>query len=381
MARIDLINVGKTLNDREGVGSGAPNLAVMPGIVSAPTGRGRASAFSIRNLDLTIPNGETTVILGPSGCGKTTLLKIIAGLIPPDSGEVRYDGVDVKDVRPGDRRVGMVFQNYALYPHLVSRTNVLSYFLFKRKTPAVAAMAAAKYQRTSELMGVELTDLLDRKPGTLSGGEKQRVALGRCITRDPAVFLLDEPFSNLDQALREKYRVNLKILLKQFSISTVYVTHDHLEALILADRLAIMDRGRIEQVGTYTEIYERPKNVFVAGFLNRHIGTPPISFVDASQVAQGHRRGDVQIGVRPEDVEVSRESRPDRIRGSIAGRLSLPMINATILSVRVGEHEVYAQAPGDTKVLAGDQVWLTFKQYHVFDGESGMRLRSHPETR
>jgi ABC-type sugar transport system ATPase subunit len=381
MARIDLINVGKTLNDREGVGSGAPYLAVMPGIVSAPTGRGRASAFSIQNLDLTIPNGETMVVLGPSGCGKTTLLKIIAGLIPLDAGEVRYDGVNVKDVQPGERRVGMVFQNYALYPHLVSRTNVLSYFLFKKKTPAVAAMAAAKYQRTSELMGVELTDLLDRKPGTLSGGEKQRVALGRCITRDPAVFLLDEPFSNLDQALREKYRVNLKILLKQFSISTVYVTHDHLEALILADRLAIMDRGRIEQVGTYTEIYERPKNVFVAGFLNRHIGTPPISFVNASHVTPGHRLGDMQIGVRPEDVEVSRESRPDSIRGSIAGRLSLPMINATILSVRVGEHEVYAQAPGDTKVLAGDQVWLTFKQYHVFDRESGIRLRSYPETR
>ena len=259
MARIDLINVGKTLSDREGVGSGGPRLAVVPAIVSAPTGRGRASAFSIQNLDLTISDGETMVILGPSGCGKTTLLKMIAGLIPPDSGEIRYDGVNVKDVQPGERRVGMVFQNYALYPHLVSRTNVLSYFLFKKKTPAMAAVAVAKYQRTSELMGVELTDLLDRKPGTLSGGEKQRVALGRCITRNPAVFLLDEPFSNLDQGLREKYRVNLKILLKQFSISTVYVTHDHLEALILADRLAIMDRGRIEQVGTYAEIYGRPR--------------------------------------------------------------------------------------------------------------------------
>lgn len=380
MARIDLINVGKTLSDREGVGSGGSYLAVMPAIVSAPTGRGRASAFSIQNLDLTISDGETMVILGPSGCGKTTLLKMIAGLIPPDSGEIRYDGVNVKDVQPGERRVGMVFQNYALYPHLVSRTNVLSYFLFKKKTPAMAAMAVAKYQRTSELMGVELTDLLDRKPGTLSGGEKQRVALGRCITRDPAVFLLDEPFSNLDQGLREKYRVNLKILLKQFSISTVYVTHDHLEALILADRLAIMDRGRIEQVGTYAEIYERPKNVFVAGFLNRHIGTPPISFVNASDVTQGHRLGDVQIGVRPEDVKVSRESRPDGIRASIAGRLSLPMMNATILSARVGEHEVYAQAPGDTDVLAGEQVWLIFKRYHVFDRESGMRRRSYPET-
>jgi ABC-type sugar transport system ATPase subunit len=372
MARIDLINVCKTLAERD--------RAVIPGMVPVPIGGRRASAFSIQNLNLTILDGETMVILGPSGCGKTTLLKIIAGLIAPDSGQVRYDGADVKDVPPGDRRIGMVFQNYALYPHLVSRTNVLSYFLFRKKTPEVAAMAKAKYQRTSELMGVELAALLDRKPGTLSGGEKQRVALGRCITRDPAVFLLDEPFSNLDQALREKYRVNLKILLRQFNISTVYVTHDHIEALILADRVAIMDRGRIEQIGTYQEIYERPRNVFVAGFLNRHIGTPPISFIDAGHLARGHRLGNVRIGARPEDVEVSREDGADRIRGIIAGKLSLPMINATVLSVRVGEHEVYAQTPGDANLVAGDQVWLGFKQYHVFDRESGMRLRSCPET-
>ena len=233
--------------------------ATRPDAGSAP-GAGRSgSAFSIQDLTLRIPNGKTLVILGPSGCGKTTLLRIIAGLIPPDSGEVRYDDVDVKDVRPGDRRIGMVFQQYALYPHMTARSNVLSYFMFRKKTPELDAMAKAKYQRTSELMGVELAYLLDRKPRTLSGGEKQRVALGRCITRDPALFLLDEPFSNLDQALREKYRVNLKILLKQFNITTVYVTHDHHEALILADLLAIMNRGRIEQVGTYQDIYEQPQ--------------------------------------------------------------------------------------------------------------------------
>ena len=137
----------------------------------------------------------------------------------------------------------MVFQNYALYPHFSSRRNVLAYFFFRKKTPELDAMAKAKYQKTSELMGVELEYLLDRRPTTLSGGEKQRVALGRCITRDAELFLVDEPFANLDQALREKYRVNLKVLLRQFSITTVYVTHDHNEALILADLLAIMDRG------------------------------------------------------------------------------------------------------------------------------------------
>lgn len=365
MARIELINVCKTLKDRER---------------TAPSGGGRGSTFSIQNLSLTIPDGKTMVILGPSGCGKTTLLKIIAGLIAPDAGEVRYDDMDVKDVPPGERRIGMVFQNYALYPHLSSRTNVLSYFLFKRKTPELDAMAKAKYQRTSELMGVELEYFLDRKPTRLSGGEKQRVALGRCITRDPALFLLDEPFSNLDQALREKYRVNLKILLRQFNITTVYVTHDHYEALILADLLVIMDRGSIEQAGTYEEIYNRPKNVFVAGFLNRHIGTVPINLIDVRYMAQGQRLGNVRVGVRPEDVEVSGEGREDSIKGIIKGKVSLPMLNTTILSIHVGEHEVHAQTSVDGNLLTGDQVWLTFKRYHAFDNASGLRLRSYPET-
>jgi multiple sugar transport system ATP-binding protein len=380
MARIDLINVCKTLRDRDRAGSGSIPTLAMPDGVSTLGGGGRGSTFSIRNLTLTIPDGQTMVILGPSGCGKTTLLKIIAGLIPPDSGEVRYDGVDMKDVPPGGRRIGMVFQNYALYPHLKSRTNVLSYFLFRKKTPEMDAMAKAKYERTSELMGVELADLLDRKPPTLSGGERQRVALGRCITRDAALFLVDEPFANLDQALREKYRVNLKILLRQFTITTVYVTHDHNEALILADLLAIMDRGWIEQVGTWQEIYNQPKNVFVAGFLNLHIGTPPISLIDAKYMAQGQGLGNVRVGVRPEDVEVSREEQEGSIKGVIAGKLSVPMINTTILSLHVAEHEVHAQTAGDENLVTGDHVWLTLKRYHVFDKESGMRLRSYPET-
>src|SRR5438093_11066032 len=379
MARVDLINVCKTLKDRERGAFASPFVPPMRDLVSMPMGGGQGSAFSIQNLSLTIPDGKTMVILGPSGCGKTTLLKIIAGLIQPDSGDVRYDGVDVKHVRPGDRRIGMVFQNYALYPHLISRANVLSYFLSRKKTPEMTAMAQAKYQRTSELMGVELAYLLDRKPTTLSGGEKQRVALGRFITRDPALFLLDEPFSNLDQALREKYRVNLKILLRQFDITTVYVTHDHYEALILADLLAIMDRGSIEQVGTYDEIYTRPNNVFVAGLLNRHGRTPPLSLLDARDMAGGRRLGDVRVGVRPEDLEVSREAREDRTRGVIAGKLNVPLLNATVLSIQVGEHEVHAQTSGDSDLLTGDPVWLTFRRYHVFDKESGVRLHTHPD--
>ena len=376
MARIDLINVCKTLDQRQRVRSGS-YAAAATGAVSA-AGVARAAAFSIQNLNLTVHDGETLVVLGPSGCGKTTLLRIIAGLIATDSGTVRYDGIDVTDLPPGERRIGMVFQNYALYPHLVSRTNVLSYFLFRKKTPELTEMARAKYQRTSELMGVDLAHLLDRRPGTLSGGEKQRVALGRCITRDPAVFLLDEPFSNLDQALREKYRVNLKMLLRQFDVSTVYVTHDHVEALILADRLAIMNHGAIEQVGTYEEIYREPRSAFVAGFLNRHVGTPPISFIEGRHMPARYRLGDVQVGVRPEDVMVSASDGDDGIMGTVTGRLSLPMMNAAMLSIQVAGQEVYAQTPADIVLAPGDAVRLDFERFHIFD-RAGARVGTYPD--
>ena len=358
MARIDLIDVGKTLAE------------------PARRGGGGESTFQIQNLSLRIPDGQTMVVLGPSGCGKTTLLKIIAGLIPPDSGEVRYDDVDVREVSPGDRRIGMVFQSYALYPHFSSRTNVLSYFLFRKKTPALDALRQAKYERTSELMGVELDYLLDRKPTTLSGGEKQRVALGRCITRDAAIFLVDEPFANLDQALRERYRVNLKILLRQFNITTVYVTHDHHEALILADAIAVMDRGRIEQVGTPQAIYEAPKNVFVAGFLNLNVGTPPLSLLDAPLLPAHREAADTVVGVRPEDVEIVPLD-DAMLRGTVASALRLPVRDTMLLTIRVGAHEIHAQIPGGVSVRPGDSIGLRFTQYHLFDKASGERLRSH----
>ena len=376
MARIELINVCKTLGER----GGAPGYEVMldaahPASRSAP-GRGRDTAFSIQDLSLTVPDGKTMVVLGPSGCGKTTLLKLIAGLITPDAGRVRYDGVDVSDVAPGARRIGMVFQNYALYPHFTSRTNVLSYFLFRKKTPELDALAQAKYRRTSELMGVELEYLLDRKPTGLSGGEKQRVALGRCITRDAALFLVDEPFANLDQALREKYRVNLKMLLQQFSITTVYVTHDHHEALILADLLAIMDRGRIVQIGAYADIYESPRNLFVAGFLNRHVGTPPLSVLDGGELAPPLRQPGAWIGVRPEDVRVFLEGGEGAACGVITERLSLPMNNASILTIRMGDRDVHAYAADDPRLGRSVTVGLGFTRWHVFDKESGERLRT-----
>ncbi len=351
MARIDLIDVSKTLTDRRGT-------------------------FSIRDVTLRVPDGQTMVILGPSGCGKTTLLKLIAGLIVPDAGRVLYDGVNVCDLRPGDRRIGMVFQNYALYPHLASRTNVLSYFLFRKKTPALDSLAREKYRRTSELMGVELTALLDRKPPTLSGGEKQRVAVARCVTRDASLFLVDEPFANLDQALRERYRVNLKLLLREYAITTVYVTHDHHEALILGDVLAVMDRGDVAQVGTAEQLYHTPKNEFVAGFLNLHTGSPPISFVDATHLPERWSLGDVRIGVRPEDVDVSTTERADGVPASVASTLRLPFKDETLIALRLNDEEIYARTSGDHRFAAHQRVWVAFKRYHVFDKPSGARLSS-----
>ena len=357
MARIDLVGVGKTLRDGAG---------------------GRAAPFAIEDVTLRVPDGRTLVVLGPSGCGKTTLLKLIAGLLAPDRGVVRYDDVDVADVPPGERRIGMVFQGYALYPHLTSRTNVLSYFLFRKKTPALDALARAKYERTSELMGVELAHLLDRKPGTLSGGEKQRVALGRCITRDARLFLVDEPFANLDQALREKYRVNLKILLRQFAITTVYVTHDHHEALILADLVAVMNRGRIEQIGTPQDIYDEPRNVFVAGFLNLHTGSPPISLLEAAAVPALAVPPDTVVGVRPEDVEVTLEERRDGLAGVVSEVLRVPPLDTMLVTLRVGAHDVHARVSSRAPVAQGDRAWLTFARYHMFDKTSGARRARLP---
>lgn len=373
MAKIELVNVCKRLKGDDK--SILPSFKTVRNMQSGTLDNYRKRPFSIENMNLDIPDGKTMVILGPTGCGKTTLLRIIAGLIPVDSGEIRYDQVNMENTPPGERRIGMVFQNYALYPHFTSKSNILSYFLFKKKTPELDRIAREKYRRTSELMGVDMAYLLDKKPTHLSGGEKQRVALGRCITRDPALFLLDEPFSNLDQKLREKYRVNLKTLLKHFNITAVYVTHDQQEALILADLIAIMNVGRIEQVGTYENIYENPKSIFVAEFLNLDIDTPAINLICGERVAQELK--EMIIGVRPEDVEVFEEKKGDCIMGTIVDMRNIPLRNATILRTRIDTNEVYVRIPLKKGPSVNRRVWLSFRKYHIFDKNSGQRLRSY----
>ena len=247
---------------------------------ATPAGEGPVNALD--DLSLTIHDGETLAIVGPSGCGKSTLLKIVAGLEEPESGRILYDGRDMSGVKPGERGIGMVFQSYALYPHMKGEGN-LGFFFKIRRRPSDEMMERIKI--TAEIMGLGFDELLPRRPGTLSGGQQQRVAIGRCIVRDPSLFLFDEPLSNLDAKLRARTRVEIKRLLRRFRITAIYVTHDQTEAITLGDRIAVMREGKIEQVGTYQELHDTPANAFVAGF----VGLPPMNLVEGWEVLAGGR--------------------------------------------------------------------------------------------
>src|SRR5688500_14963769 len=239
------------------------------------------SSSRIRALDhvnLTVPNGRTFVVVGPSGCGKSTLLRVVSGLENDYAGQVLYDGEDVRSIPPKDRYIGMVFQNYALYPNFNNEGN-LSFFFQMHKISDEETRERIRY--TSELMGIGFNELLPRRIGTLSGGEKQRMAIARAIVRAPRLLLLDEPLSNLDAKLRVQTRTEIKRLLRRFSITSLYVTHDQLKAIALADQIVIMHQGRIEQVGTYQEIMDHPVNLFVAGFL----GLPPMNLLSGGFIS------------------------------------------------------------------------------------------------
>jgi multiple sugar transport system ATP-binding protein len=238
--------------------------------------------WAVDGVDLATKEGEFLVLLGPSGCGKTTLLRMLAGLERPTSGEILIGGQVVNDLPPRARKIAMVFQSYALYPHLSVYKNIA----FPLKAQGVArAEIPGKVQWASSLFGIER--LLDRKPRQLSGGERQRVALARAVVREPSVFLLDEPLSNLDAKLRASARDELLQFQRRIGTTTIYVTHDQVEAMGLGDRIAVMQGGKVRQVGSPAEVYDEPADTFVAGFL----GSPPMNFVD---------RPDVLVGFRPE---------------------------------------------------------------------------------
>jgi multiple sugar transport system ATP-binding protein len=257
----------------------------------------------IKGVDLTVNDGEFCVFVGPSGCGKSTLLRIIAGLEDASSGDILLDGKRVNDVAPAKRELAMVFQSYALYPHLSVRDNMG--LALKQAGQPKAAIAAA----TNKAAGMLALDpLMDRRPAELSGGQRQRVAIGRAIVRTPKLFLFDEPLSNLDAALRVATRIEIARLHRDLKATMIYVTHDQVEAMTLADRIVVLRAGKVEQVGTPMDLYNNPSNTFVAGF----IGSPQMNFLDAA--ALGYSPG--LAGIRPEHLAISREG------GELAGEVS-----------------------------------------------------------
>lgn len=306
-------------------------------------------------LDLTIEDGEFTVFVGPSGCGKSTLMRIIAGLEDVTSGEIQIDDYDATHMPPAKRGLAMVFQSYALYPHMSVRKNI-AFPMRMAKIPEDEQNrrieAAAK--------ALNLTDYLDRKPGQLSGGQRQRVAIGRAIVREPVAFLFDEPLSNLDAALRVGMRLEICELHERLATTMIYVTHDQVEAMTMADKIVVLQAGRVEQVGSPLELYERPCNKFVAGF----IGSPKMNFIEGKEAEKYKAH---TIGIRPEHIDVSQD------KGTLSGtvKISEHLGSDTFFYVDVEglSETITVRASGEVGFKHGDKIFITPREdkIHKFD--------------
>ena len=313
-------------------------------------------------VSFTVADGEFVSLLGPSGCGKTTLLRIIAGLEFADSGRLSIGGREVSDVPPKDRDIAFVFQNYALYPHLTVEENV-AMGLKLRGTPAPEI--ARRTADAAKRLGLEA--LLQRRPAALSGGQRQRVALARSLVREPRVFLLDEPLSNLDAVLRERTRGELKLLFKRAKGTVVYVTHDQVEAMTMSDRVVLLHEGKIQQIGAPEELYRRPANVFAATFL----GAPPMNIVPRAEAERSGLfadmpAGDVLAGARPEELRIG-EGREAAIV------LVEPVGSHTILTLDAGGASLRAVVPGTWSGGAACKVSVPPGAAHYFDAATGAR--------
>lgn len=338
--------------------------------------------YAVRDLNLTIADGEFLVLLGPSGCGKTTTLRSIAGLERQTSGDIFIGPRLVNDLRPGDRDIAMVFQFYALYPHLTAFDNI-AFPLRAQRTPP--SEIEQRVQAVAAQLRIE--HLLRRRPRQLSGGEQQRVALGRAMVRRPQVFLMDEPLTNLDAALRADMRTELKHLQHELATTMVYVTHDQVEAMSMSHRIVVMNQGVLQQIGTPLEVYRRPATLFVAGF----IGSPPMRLIDGA-LAEGrfvdpsgsfqlalnatttqkiHESGATRlvVGLRPEEVTIAQQSPPDLV-GTVA--LREPLGDETIYDLQVGEQMLQLRAAPTLRLALGDQVPLTIDQQalRIFDRDT-----------
>ena len=330
---------------------------------------------AIEGLDLSIPDGELIVLVGPSGCGKSTLLRMIAGLETITDGEIAIGGKVVNNREPAERDIAMVFQNYALYPHMSVRQN-LEYGLKNRNTPR--SEIDKRVAEASRILEIE--PFLERKPRQLSGGQRQRVAMGRAIVREPSAFLFDEPLSNLDAKLRGHMRVEIRRLQKALGTTSVYVTHDQLEAMTLADKLVVMNKGRIEQVGSPIELYERPLTTFVASF----IGSPPMNLIEIEHLVQASTNGSLSfipsrtglVGIRPDDIRMESSGAGIDLIGDV--EMIEHLGGAAQVHVRVqgiSEPLVVAIAgPYDLNAETKLRLFLPAASLHCFDQETGKRL-------
>ena len=330
----------------------------------------------IKGVDLHVADGEFIVIVGPSGCGKSTLLRMVAGLETVSGGEVKIGGKRVNDLEPMDRDISMVFQNYALYPHMSVRQNI-GYGLKIAKMPK--DRIAAKVAEAAELL--QLTDYLDRRPRDLSGGQRQRVAMGRAIVREPSVFLFDEPLSNLDAKLRVQMRLEIKELQAKLGITALYVTHDQVEAMTMADRMVVMHAGVAEQIGTPLDVYERPETVFVAQF----IGSPSMNVLDATRTESGVAIGDVTLPGPGGSGPVKAGLRPEHLLRDDAGPIEMmvhlaePLGANTLLHGKLGRDgpSLTASIPGVWRMTGGSEVLrlsLPPEHLHLFDPATGRRI-------
>lgn len=332
--------------------------------------------YGVKDLDLEVDDGEFVALLGPSGCGKTTSLLMVAGIYKPSKGEILFDNQIVNELQPRDRRLGMVFQSYALYPHMTVLQNI-GYPLKLKKVSK--AEIRKRVQKIADLMSIG--DLLDRRPGQLSGGQQQRVALGRAIVKQPSLLLFDEPLSNLDARMRLTMRSEIKRLQTELGITSLYVTHDQVEALTMADRIAVMREGVLEAYGTPNQLYDHPQTTFVASF----IGNPPMNLVEMEVQADGDAfvarrqglevtvsksrargavgRGTVLMGIRPEDVHVGETG--------LMGRISSvePMGRETLVEVSVGGNMLRALVEPTVAVAMNQNVHieLNLDRVHFFD--------------
>jgi multiple sugar transport system ATP-binding protein len=351
---------------------------------------------AVADASFEVSDGELMVLVGPSGCGKTTLLRMIAGLETATSGSIAIDGRVVNDMPPRERDIAMVFQNYALYPHMSVAQN-LAFGLKLRGVPR--AEIERRVSSAAEMLG--LTTMLESRPRQMSGGQRQRVALGRALVREPKVFLLDEPLSNLDAKLRLSMRVEIARLHKRLRATMIYVTHDQIEAMTLGQRIVVFNQGEIQQIDTPMRLYEKPANIFVAGFL----GSPAMNFLrgrlqferDASARLQMDGAGlplgdlastlpalkawadrEIVLGLRPEQLQLA--SSDDRLRPSLRAQLEVtePVGNEVFLYLRHGATELVARVPPQALPATGSDVALTFapRHLHAFDPESGRRVET-----